>query len=352
MTRRTLARLLSAGLFVALVLAAALVPVPYVTVSPGLTVDVLGHAGKEPIVKVEGHRTYKTTGQLRMTTVSVSRPEHRVSLGEALTAWAAADDAVMPRKLMYPETSTNEQERAQSAAEMVGSQDNAVAAALSELGYDLPTYAEIIGVVPDGPSDGTLEPRDRLLRLDGRPIRRGEQLIAVLQRAEVGDELSGVVRRDGKRIPFTVTTTESPQVPGQAVIGVYVGTGYEFPFDVSVGIDDSIGGPSAGLVFAMSVFDTLTPGSLTGGAVVAGTGTISSTGKVGPIGGIQQKIAGAADAGAKIFLVPPDNCTGALDAPDDALEQLRLVRAPTLRSALHSVKTFADDPSADLPRCS
>ena len=352
MTRRSLARLLSAGLFMALVLAAALLPVPYVTVSPGLTVNVLGRAGDEPIVKVEGHRTYKTEGQLRMTTVSVSRPEHRVSLGEALTAWAAADDAVMPRTLMYPKTSTNEQERAQSAAEMVGSQDSAVAAALTELGYDLPTYGEIIGVVPDGPSEGTLEPRDRLLQVEGRSIRRGEQLIAVLERAEPGDELEGVVRRDGKRVPFTVTTTESPQLPGQAVIGVYVGTGYEFPFDVSVGIDDSIGGPSAGLVFAMSVFDTLTPGSLTGGAVVAGTGTITSTGKVGPIGGIQQKIAGAADAGAKIFLVPPDNCTGALEAPDDALDKLRLVKAPTLRSALDSVKKFADDPSADLPRCS
>ena len=351
MTRRSLARLLSAGLFVGLVLAAALLPVPYVTVSPGLTVNVLGRAGDEPIVKVEGHRTYETDGQLRMTTVSVSRPEHRVSLGEALTAWAAADDAVMPRTLMYPETSTNEQERAESAAQMVGSQDSAVAAALTELGYDLPTYAEIIGVVPDGPSDGTLEPRDRLLELDGRPIRRGEQLIALLRRTEPGDELEGVVRRDGKRVPFAVTTRESLQVPGQAVIGVYVGTGYEFPFEVSVGIDDSIGGPSAGLVFAMSVYDTLTPGPLTGGEVVAGTGTIDSSGRVGPIGGIQQKIAGAADAGAELFLVPPDNCTGALDAPDDALDRLRLVKAPTLRSALDSVQTFADDPSADLPRC-
>jgi PDZ domain-containing protein len=352
MTRQSLARLLAAGLFVGLFVAAALVPVPYVTVTPGVTVDVLGRAGDEPIVKVEGHRTYRTEGQLRMTTVSVSKPEHHVSLGEALTAWAAEDDAVMPRQLMYPDTSTDQFERAQSAAQMVSSQDGAVAAALTELGYDLPTYAEVTGVTPDGPSDGELKARDRLVRVDGRRIRTGDDLIATLERLEPGDRVTGVVRREHRRVPFEVTTVESPEKPGQAIMGVFVGTGYVFPFQVSVGIDDSIGGPSAGLIFAMSVYDTLTPGALTGGAVVAGTGTMTATGQVGPIGGIQQKIAAAADAGAKVFLVPPLNCAGALDAPADARDRLRLVKAPSLRSALRSVQTYADDPSADLPRCS
>jgi Lon-like protease len=286
-----------------------------------------------------------------MTTVSVSKPDHRVSLGEALTAWAAEDDAVVPRRLMYPEQSTDQLERAQSAAEMISSQDGAIAAALTLLDYDLPTYAEITGITPDGPSDGELEARDRLVRVAGRRIRTGDDLVATLKRLEPGDRVTGVVRRDGKRVPFEVTTTESPQLPGQAVMGVFVGTGYEFPFDVSVGIDDSIGGPSAGLVFALSVYDTLTPGSLTGCAVVAGTGTMNDRGEVGPIGGIQQKIAGAADAGAELFLVPPDNCAAAVQAPDDALDRLRLVEATTLRSALRSVRTYADDPSADLPRC-
>ncbi len=351
MTRRTLARLLAAGLFVALVVAAALVPVPYVTVSPGLTVDVLGRAGDEPIVKVEGHRTYETEGELRMTTVSVSRPEHDVSLGEALTAWAAEDDAVVPRELMYPDTSTDQFERAESAAQMVSSQDGAIAAALTELGYDLPTYAEVTGVTPDGPSDGELDARDRLVRVAGRRIRTGQDLVDTLGRLEPGDRVDGVVRRAGERVRFEVTTTESPEEAGRAVMGVFVGTGYDFPFEVSVGIDDRIGGPSAGLVFAMSVYDRLTPGSLTEGAVVAGTGTINDDGEVGPIGGIQQKIAGAADAGAELFLVPPANCRGALDAPADALDQVRLVEAPSLRSALRSVQTYADDPSAALPRC-
>jgi PDZ domain-containing protein len=258
---------------------------------------------------------------------------------------------VVPRDVMYPERSTNEQERAQSAAEMVSSQDGAVAAALTELGYDLPTYAEVTGVTPGGPSDGKLKARDRLIRVAGQRIRTGQDLVDTVEGMKPRTRVAGVVRRDGKRVPFQVTTVESPERAGQAIMGVFVGTGYVFPFEVSVGIDDSIGGPSAGLIFALSVYDTLTPGSLTGGAVVAGTGTVSSEGRVGPIGGIQQKIAGAADAGAELFLVPPANCDAALEASDDALAQLRLVRAKTLRSALRSIKTFADDPSADLPRC-
>jgi PDZ domain-containing protein len=352
MTRRTTARLLAAGLAVGLVLVAALLPVPYVTVAPGPTVDVLGKAGDKPIVQVEGHRTYPTTGQLRLVTVSLTNPQHHVSLGEAFTAWVSPDDAVEPRALLYPDANaTDAQSRAESAAQMVGSQDSAVAAALAELGYHLRTYAEVSGVVPGGPSDGTLKPRDRLLQLAGHRIRSGRQLVTVLQGVGVGDDLHGVVRRKGKRVPFTVTTKESPTAPGQAVIGVYVGTGFVFPFDVTVRISDSIGGPSAGLVFAMSVYDTLTPGSLTGGDVIAGTGAISPDGQVGAIGGIQQKIAGAADAGAELFLVPPANCAEALGAPHDALDRLRLVRAPTLRSAIRSVKTHADDPSAALPSC-
>ncbi len=351
MNRPAVARLLAAGLFVLFVSAAVLLPVPYVTVSPGPTVNVLGEAGDEPIVQVDGQRTYETDGELRLVTVSVSKPEHDVSLGEALTAWVAQDDAVVPREVMYPETATDEQERAQSAAEMVGSQDSAVAAALGELGHDLPTYAEVSGVVPDGPSDGELEARDRVVQLGGTRIRTADRIITVLRRTEPGEQLAGVVRRDGERVPFEVTTAEAPTVPGQAIMGVFVGTGFVFPFEVSVGIDDTIGGPSAGLVFAMSVYDTLTPGSLTGGAVVAGTGTIAPDGRVGPIGGIQQKIAGAAGDGAELFLVPPANCAAALGAPDRALEQVELVLAEDLRSALRSVQTYADDPSADLPRC-
>ena len=100
-------------------------------------------------------------------------------------------------------------------------------------------------------------------------------------------------------------------------VGIVPGTGFTFPFDVHVNIDPDIGGPSAGLMFSLAIYDTLTPGSLTGDELVAGTGTIPDDGSVGPIGGIQQKIVAARDDGAELFLVPPDNCADALGAPNE-----------------------------------
>jgi PDZ domain-containing protein len=133
-------------------------------------------------------------------------------------------------------------------------------------------------------------------------------------------------------------------------VGVQIGVGYDFPFDVSVRLGDDIGGPSAGLMFSLGVYDTLTPGALTGGADVAGTGTINERGHVGPIGGIQQKIAGAADKGATLFLVPPANCNEAEHADVDK-DRIRLVKAPTIHSAITSLRAYAHDKDADLPGC-
>ena len=115
-----------------------------------------------------------------------------------------------------------------------------------------------------------------------------------------------------------------------------------------VNIDPDIGGPSAGLMFSLAIYDTLTPGSLTGDQVVAGTGTIKDDGSVGPIGGIQQKIVSARDDGASLFLVPPDNCDDALGAPN---EDMRLVRADTMHDAVTSIEAWVKNPDASLPTC-
>ena len=349
MTRRSIASLLAAVLLIALVLVATQMSVPYVTVSPGPTVNVLGESDGEPIVRIDGHRTYPTDGQLRLTTVSVTNPEAHVSLLEALWAWMRSDRDVLPAEAMYPDNSTAEQEHAESAAQMVSSQDNAVAAALSELGYTLPTHVEVTGVSPDGPSDGKLEPRDRITSVDGRPVDKMDDLLGALDDVQPGDPVEVGIRRGGTDKTVEITTTASKDEEKRALIGVLVGLGYDFPFDVHVGIDDSIGGPSAGLVFALSVYDTLTPGALTGGDVIAGTGTIAPDGSVGPIGGIREKIVAATRAGAELFLVPPDNCASALEAPVD--DDVRLVRADTLHSAVTSLEKYAEDPTADLPRC-
>jgi PDZ domain-containing protein len=351
MNRRSLASILVFSLLVLLLATAVFLPVPYVTESPGPTVNVLGSSAGNPIISVQGHKTYKTQGDLRLTTVSVTNPTHRIGLGEALGAWFDGARAVYPRDVIYPPEQSAQDVQTQSAVDMVSSQDLAIAAALHELGYTLPLRVEIVDVTKGAPADGKLQTRDRIVSVNGQRITDVTQVSKALQSAGVGEPTTFVVRRGGKTKKVTVTPKASPDNPKKAVVGVQIQPGYDFPFDVSVRLGEDIGGPSAGLIFSLGVYDTLTPGSLTGGTDIAGTGTITAKGRVGPIGGIQQKIVAAADAGAKLFFVPPANCAAALNA-DVTKDDITLVKAPTMHSAVTSLKTYARAPGAPLPACS
>src|SRR5262249_28456928 len=158
---------------------------------------------------------------------------------------------------------------------------------------------EILSVEPNMPADGKLQPRDVVRRLNGTRVTAATQLAKLIQDVPKGKSVPVTVERNGKPVTVRITPTTKD---GHQLIGVSLGIGYTFPFKVSVNISDAIGGPSAGLMFALSIYDTLTPGSLTSGGNVAGTGTIDGSGKVGEIGGIQQKIAGARADGAQLFL--------------------------------------------------
>lgn len=350
MSRRTLASVLVACLLGVLGGVAALLPVPYVTMGPGPTVDVLGSRDDRPIISVQGHRTYPTKGDLRLTTVTVTDPAVQLRLAEVVRAWLDGREAVYPRSVIYPPDRSAEDVEQENTASMVDSQDAAVAAALTALGYTFPSQVSVVSVRDGAPASGRLEARDRVLRVNGVAIRDPAQVARSIQRTGVGEPATFVVRRGSATKRVQVTPEAAPDEPGRAVVGVQIGTGYDFPFEVSLRLGDDIGGPSAGLMFALGVYDRLTPGSLIGGAHVAGTGTIDQRGRVGPIGGIQQKIVAAHDAGATIFLVPPDNCQAALGA-DVKEDDITLVEAPTLTSAVRSLKTYAADRDADLPAC-
>lgn len=349
MTQRTLAGLLALPLLVGLWVTAALKPLPFVTYEPGLTIDVLGtnEDGKE-IIEVEGHRTYRDEGQLRMTTVYVSQPEPKGSnnLFELMRDWLSDEDAVYPYDAVYQRGETVEQNRQEGAQEMTSSQDAATAVALEELGYDV-TEAVVAAVAPGTPADGVLETGDVLLRVDDTPVSTSNDVVDAVSGRADGRPVDLVIGRDGQRRDLSIT----PEVTdGRPQIGIQVGTRAKdhLPVTVDIAIDPAIGGPSAGLMFSLGIYDTLTPGSLTGGATVAGTGTMDAAGNVGPIGGIQQKIVGARDAGAQLFLVPPDNCAEALGAPHDGM---RLVRADTMHDARVAIAAWVKDHDADLPSC-
>jgi Lon-like protease len=346
MTQRTLAGLLAAPLFVLLWVVVLTSPLPFVTYSPGPTVDVLAEREGEEIVEVRGQEAFRDGGELRMTTVYVDSPEQSITLPRLIEAWWSPDQAVRPYDSVYPPGQTDEDKDMQSSVQMVSSQDVAIARALTALGRDVEAVTEVQFVTEGAPADGELEVRDVLLEVDGTPVEDPAQVADLVRDTEPGESVAFTVLRDGEERTVEVTPE---QVEGRAMVGIVPGPGYDFPIDVDVRIPESIGGPSAGMVFALAIYDTLTPGSLTGGGIVAGTGTLDAEGRVGPIGGIQQKIAGAADAGSELFLVPAGNCADALGAPE--ADELRLVRVATFDDALAAVEDWAADPEADLPTC-
>jgi len=346
MTQRTLAGILAVPLLLALVVAAAFESLPYVTYKPGLTVNVLGdNADGEPIIAIKGKPTYEDDGQLRMTTVYVSQRDAHNHLFDLMQAWISPSDAVYPFDAIYPEQGSVEQDKEESHAEMTSSQDAATAAALTELGYDV-TDPVVAAVEKGAPADGVLKVGDVIVEVGGTPVQTTDDVVTAVGGAQAGKPLEIVVRRGGKRLTVSVTPLE---VDGRPQIGIQLGTQTDdFPVDVTIGIDPTIGGPSAGLMFSLGIYDTLTPGSLTGGKAVAGTGTIDASGNVGPIGGIQQKIVGAKNDGAQLFLVPPDNCDEAVGAHNG---DMRLVEAATTHSAIQSIEAWVKNPDATLPTC-
>lgn len=344
MTRRTLT-LVSAGLLlVALICVAALRPVPYVTMRPGPVQDTLAKIDGRDIVAIGDQKVYPTKGQLDLTTVSVTSPDANLSLSEAVSAWLDPDKAVLPRDVIYPPSQSVKEAQQQSSVEMTTSQNEAAVAALTELGYELTFDVSVVDVLDDAPAQGHLRKDDVILAVNGRAVSEASEVAELLQAVEPGDDATLAVRRDGKRTEVVTPTGAAPDDSDRTIVGIQIADEPDLPFEINIELGNQIGGPSAGLMFSLAIVDKLTPGALTGGLHIAGTGEIDIDGKVDPIGGIQQKIAGANEAGADVFLVPAQNCQEAVQA-DDA-DQINLVRVSTLDEARTAVKALAEDPDA------
>jgi PDZ domain-containing protein len=348
MSRRTVSLLVAGLLLVALCAVAWLRPVPYVAMRPGPVQDTLGELGGSQIVDINGRRTYPTEGQLDLTTVSVTAPTADLTLGDALLAWFDPQRALVPRDLYYPpDQSVNEAER-EGAVAMASSQDAAVVAALTQLGYNVSFSVLVRSVVEGAPAQGHLRSGDVITAVNGTPVEAADEVSALLQDVDPGEPATFTVRRDGRTTQVRTPTEAAEDDPSRTMVGITIMGDPTFPFDVSIDLGDRIGGPSAGLMFSLAIVDKLTPGAMTGGLHIAGTGTIGIDGTVGAIGGIGQKIAGADNAGASVFLVPAGNCAEARKAKSD---DLTLVRVHSLESAVDAVEELAEDPEASVPTC-
>ena len=338
MTKQTWTAAVSAVLFVALAAVVALVPVPFVSWSAGGTVNLFEPMDGQPRVDVQGITSYPTNGQLRLTTVSVTRADSQLTLPEALLSYWLSAREVLPRDAVYPAGVSVEEIRAREVQMMDNSQSAAVAAGLRAAGEKVVEYPMVMGVSNGGPADGKLKPGDFILRIDNRAGPTTEWGRIAINEHQVGDSILFTILRDRRELSETVKTVASNANPSQPVVGINLATGYSYEPRVTFRINPDIGGPSAGLMFALAVYDLVSPSDLAAGRVIAGTGTITGDGTVGSIGGIQEKIAGAEGAGATVFLVPAGNCADV----QGVTTPVRLVRIRTLDEAITALEALRD----------
>jgi PDZ domain-containing protein len=300
-------------------------PVPYVAQVPGPTYNTLGKLDGQPIIAVEGRARNDVEGNLNLTTVGVGRGG--LSLVQAVRGWFDSEVSVVPEESVYPPEQTEEETRRANREAFLTSEQAAEIVALGHLGY--PEKVVVKGLPKDSPSEGRLEEGDAIEAVNGRPTPDSKTLNAVLSAIPGGSEVTVSYTRLGKLGSATVASTTADDRKG-ALLGVSVLDQPAAPFDVDIHVAD-VGGPSAGLMLTLGILDLVGDDDLTGGAVIAGTGTIDASGKVGPIGGIPLKMVAARDLGAELFLVPADNCAEAVAAPDPGFP---LARVATLDDAL------------------
>ncbi|MEU5158243.1 PDZ domain-containing protein [Streptomyces sp. NPDC020875] len=360
MPRRTATMLAASLIAVALLCAGILIPVKYAEMSPGPTVNTLGEAGGEPVLRISGRKTYPTSGNLNMTTVRVTGADYRMNLVEAMYGWLAHDNVVVPHDTLYPDGQTEEQSTQENAEEFSQSQESAKVAALKELKIPVGSRVVVATVVKGTPAEGKLHAGDVIKAVDGQPVEEpadvaklvtknkpGEDTVFTVVPAKEAAEAEKAGREPVTTERITITTAKAEGKPDRAVVGIQAGTDHTFPFTIDINLAD-VGGPSAGLMFALGIVDKLTPGDMTGGKFVAGTGTIDDDGRVGPIGGIAMKLVGARSAGAEYFLTPADNCAAAAaDIPDG----LTLVKVDTMADATKSLAKIKSGDTAGLPSC-
>ena len=331
MNRRATTLTAGIALLVALVVLGWNAPVKYITIEPGPTFDTLGQAKGKALIKVNGVTESSSKGQLRMVTIGELQG---LSTFDVLKAWLNPRDATVPREVLIPEGQTQQQSDKQSADDFANSQAAAVTVALRHEGY--PVSVTVTDVTAGKPADGHLQAGDVITAVNGAKIISSQDLITAIQSKAAGTPLTFDYTRNGKAGQTEIKAISSDGAPPQ--IGIAVDQKQPSPIKVKFDLD-SVGGPSAGLMFTLGIIDKIEPTDLTGGKIIAGTGTMDDDGNVGPIGGIPQKLRGAYDAGARIFLTPADNCSEALGHPVKGLE---LVKVDTIDDALKALQQIRD----------
>ncbi|MEY4262775.1 MAG: hypothetical protein RLY88_483 [Actinomycetota bacterium] len=329
-------------------LAAFYLPTGYVIEQPGPTFNVLGAPDGTAVIEIPDAPTYKTSGHLDLLTVSVvGNREQTPSWIDIFSAWLDPAKSVVPLDEIFPPNQTTKQSELESSAMMEVSQQEAIAASLSQLGYKVPVFIYVSEVAKQSPASGKFIAADYVTAVDGVNVKNIDELRAQVNKYDGKNSLIVSIVRDGVAMKLSIDPIQDET--GAWRMGVTVGYKYDFPVNVKLHLAD-VGGPSGGMMFALGIYDKLTPGELTGAKNIAGTGTINSSGLVGPIGGIRQKMYGAQNGGAAYFLAPADNCNEVIG---NIPAGLKVFKVSTFVEAIKIVSTIGKSGDlANLPTCS
>jgi PDZ domain-containing protein len=270
-------------------------------------------------------------------------PQDGLEMFQAIWGWISPDRRVVPRESVYPEGETEEENIARNVEAFSTSQSYAIAAAMDYLEQPVNEQVIVTSVGMDTPAQDKLRAGDEVLAVDGVEMTTPEQVVDAVRSKPVGTDLNFSIVRSGSKLEVVVTSSTRPDDPTTdqdeatiPYIGIGIDVNYSAEFDIDFGVT-GVGGPSAGMMFAIGIIDKLTPGALTQGKVIAGTGTIDPDGNVGEIGGIQQKLIGARDAGAVLFLAPEGNCDEVIGHIPNGLT---VAAVATLEEAMVAIESF------------
>lgn len=343
LTERTTRFVIGMAVAIAVALIGSFIHPPYVINRAGPAVNTLGDLGGAAIIEVPAGDSYPTSGALSFTTVAqFGGPGFEINVWDLVAGVLDPEAEVVDRDAVFaPEMTRQELENATNA-QMAGSQNTAEAVVFEKLGYA--QQAVVRSVSTDGPANGKLREDDVITAVSGERVSRTAQVSELIQKAAPDKPVAVTVKRAGRDQVVEVPTVAAQ---GRRIIGV----GLEARFDAAPKVTINaghVGGPSAGMMFALGVYDKLTPGELTGGTSIAGTGTMGYDGTVGPIGGIEHKMVGAQRDGATWFLAPDKNCP---QVSGNVPNGLSVVRVSTFTEAVDAVDAIAAGTGDKLPTC-
>lgn len=307
--------------------------------APGFTASV------EPMIRMPSQYRHSTNGSLILTTVI---PQAPILSGEWFYAHLDKSIKLEAEHQIVPANNTPQNVSLQNYQMLLDSKTTAVIVGLRLAGYTVNIKQEgvrITSIIDQSHAVGVLQPGDIITAIDGEAVKTPQELTHQLGLLTAGSVLDLTIERNGHTMDVSVPSLQPLQPGGPVRIGISIvpyNTGYNLPFPVDIVPEKVNGGPSAGLMFTLGVYDLVTGHDITGGRTIAGTGTIDLEGNVGTIGGVQQKVVAAERAGAQYFLCPPDNYQDALNMATS----IKVVKVATAQDAINFLSSLSPLKSA------